>query len=263
MNHLLSTENTSISLRQVSKDFKGSGRVIENLSLEIPQGQFISLLGPSGSGKTTILKLIAGLENPSSGVVQVPQNHNRFGRGYVFQEPHLMPWRTVLENVALPLELLKVPSPEQKAKALESLELVGLAQSQHLFPHELSGGMRMRVSLARALVSKPQLLLLDEPFSALDEPTRYHLAEELRKIWIQKQMTIVFVTHSLSEATYLTDRAVVFSKNPLRITADIPLNLGLERPASLRIAPEFGKQLTKVFNAFYHEPSTSQKAGLS
>ncbi|MGE3974299.1 MAG: ABC transporter ATP-binding protein [Bdellovibrionales bacterium] len=241
--------STSIEFKNISKYFPGSGKIIEDLSFSIPDGQFVTLLGPSGSGKTTLLRFIAELDQPTSGTV----THSRFAkheRGYVFQEAHLMPWKRVHENVALPLEILKQSSAQIQKQVEKTLELVGLSNARDLFPHELSGGMKMRVSLARALVSQPKLLLLDEPFSSLDEFTRYHLAEELRRIWLQTKMTVIFVTHSISEATFISDRALVFAARPLRLVGDVAITLGNERPSALRVQPEFGAALKNVYEAF-------------
>jgi len=239
----------SVEFKNISKSFGSSGKIIDDLSFSIPQGQFVTLLGPSGSGKTTLLKFIADLDEPTSGsVIKSPLLKHE--KGYVFQESHLMPWKRVHENVALPLELLGEEPRTIESRVKETLELVGLTPAKNLFPHELSGGMKMRASLARALVSKPKLLLLDEPFSSLDEFTRYHLAEELRRIWIQTKMTVIFVTHSISEATFISNRALVFATRPLKIVADLPINLGLERPNQLLVEPEFGIALKSLYDAF-------------
>ncbi len=239
-----------IDFKNVEKAFPGSGQVIRNLSFSIPQGQFISFLGPSGSGKSTLLRMIANLIQPTSGTVSTDV-FSKNDRGFVFQEAHLMPWKTVSENVSLPLEILGRSTTEIDTKVQETLQLVGLGSTKNLFPHELSGGMKMRASLARALVSQPKLLLLDEPFSSLDELTRYHLAEELRAIWLKTKMTIVFVTHSISEATFISDRALIFSTRPLEIAFDLQIPLGNERPNHLRVQPEFSQALKQVYEAFH------------
>jgi len=242
----MNSHAAAIVFDQVEKDFPRTGKVIAGLDLEIPAGQFVALLGPSGSGKTTLLRLVAGLEQPTRGEVRVPDAASR-NRGYVFQEAHLMPWRSVFANVALPLEILGRTRKEIREQVEAALALVGLESARDLLPHALSGGMRMRVSVARALVSKPGLLLLDEPFSALDETTRFRLATELRRIWLAAGMTVVFVTHSLAEAVFVADRAVVFSQRPLRILADLRIPLGTERPDRLRVSPAYAELLARIY----------------
>jgi NitT/TauT family transport system ATP-binding protein len=238
----------SIQLRSVGKAFAGSGEVIRDLSLSVKPGAFVSLLGPSGSGKTTILRLVAGLTPPDRGGVTGAPGGT--GRGYVFQESHLMPWKSVFDNVALPLRILGASRAVTEKSVESALDLVGLKAQSRLMPHELSGGMKMRVSLARALVSEPKLLLLDEPFSALDEFSRYHLGEELRRIWLEKQFTVLFVTHSVSEATFISDRVLVFSARPLRLVGDVTIDLPPARKNHLRVDPAFSRELKKVYEAF-------------
>jgi len=239
-----------IELDSVSKSFPITGEVIQNLSIRVGIGEFVSILGPSGSGKTTILRLLAGLTEADHGSIKLPKSHQGTGRGYVFQEPHLMPWKNVYENVELPLRIIGQSTKERSPAVRSTLELVGLQDCYQLMPHELSGGMKMRVSLARALVANPQLLLLDEPFSALDEFSRYRLAEELRRIWLEKKLTVFFVTHSVSEATFVSDRVLVFSSRPLKIVGDLKIDLGNLRESSLRVDPRFGEELKKVYNVF-------------
>jgi NitT/TauT family transport system ATP-binding protein len=243
-------EEASLSFSNVSKSFAGSGEVIQDLTLNIRQGEFVSILGPSGSGKTTILRLAAGLTAPDKGTVKSAIGSKRTGRGYVFQDSHLMPWKNVGDNIELPLKILGTPKNEREGAVARALDLVGMRDAALLMPHELSGGMKMRVSLARALVSNPSLLLLDEPFSALDEFTRYHLGEELRRIWLEKKFTVLFVTHSVSEATFISDRVCVFSAKPMKLIGDLNVNLGGVRENRLRIDPRFSEELRKVYEVF-------------
>ncbi len=243
-------EDFSVAFSNVSKSYEGSGEIIHDLSLNIRQGEFVSILGPSGSGKTTILKLAAGLIQPDKGSIKTSLGGQRTGRGYVFQDAHLMPWKNVGENVELPLKILGTPASEREGAVARALDLVGLQTSASLMPDELSGGMKMRVSLARALVSNPKLLLLDEPFSALDEFTRYHLGEELRRIWLEKKFTVLFVTHSVSEATFISDRVCIFSDKPMKIVGDVNINLGGLRENRLRVDARFSEELRKVYDVF-------------
>jgi NitT/TauT family transport system ATP-binding protein len=235
----------------VRRDFPGTGLVVDRLDLEIRQGEFVSLLGPSGCGKSTILRLIAGLDAPDGGSVEVVSSAGRGQtRGFVFQEANLLPWRTVLENVVLPLELMGKSRVSSLAAARQVLEQVGLADALEKLPAQLSGGMKMRTSLARALVTEPELLLLDEPFAALDENTRHQLQEDLRSLWERRRMTVVFVTHSVSEAAFLSSRAIVFSKRPARILLDRPVQLPSERFKRLRIDATFFEEIELIGGAF-------------
>lgn len=235
-----------IVLKNVSKSFSASGKVLSNINLEINHGDFVVLLGPSGSGKSTLLRLIAGLESITSGTIEYDEK-NKADRAFVFQESHLMPWRNLKENVRLPLELLDKSDDDKNAKALAALNAVGLESAAELFPHELSGGMKMRGSLARALVVKPKLLLLDEPFAALDEETRFRLGEDLRNLWLKNSMTVIFVTHSLHEACFLGERILALSKNPATISAEVRNYLPKERSNSIRTEMIFSQQLKKIY----------------
>ena len=221
------------------------GPVIDGLSLDVVAGSFVAFLGPSGCGKSTLLRLIAGLDEPDAGTV------SRSGArvAFVFQDAHLLPWRDVEGNVALPLELAGEPRQKREERARRALAEVGLAEAVTKLPHELSGGMRMRVSLARALVTKPDLLLLDEPFAALDEMTRQRLDDQLRLLWARLGLTVLFVTHSVDEAAYLAERAVVFSARPARIVADVALELPRERTVTLRSDATFATQARALRDA--------------
>jgi NitT/TauT family transport system ATP-binding protein len=215
---------------------------IETVSLAFDQGELVSLLGPSGCGKTTLLRIVAGLETLDRGSVHIggreitgPQRDF----GFVFQTPNLMPWRTVLDNVLFPMEILGRRDRAAVARAHELLELVGLAGFARSRPHQLSGGMKQRVSLCRAVIHRPALLLMDEPFGALDELTRMEMHDLLKDIQRVSGATVMFVTHSISEAVYLSDQIIVFSQRPARIAARIPVDLPQPRTTALRYTEAF------------------------
>jgi NitT/TauT family transport system ATP-binding protein len=243
-----------VRLAGLRRVFPGGVPVLEGLDLDIAAGSFVALVGPSGCGKSTLLRLIAGLDRPDAGAVSfsppLERGHpERAPIAYVFQDAHLLPWRSVLDNAALPLELAGVPRPERHQAALAVLRQVGLGEATTRYPAELSGGMRMRVSLARALVTRPRLLLLDEPFAALDELTRSRLDDQLRALWGELGMTVLFVTHSLLEAAYLAERAVVLSRRPARVVLDRTLTLPREREASLRTEATFAREARVLHEA--------------
>lgn len=236
----------SIQVLNVSKLFKRGTLQIEALSdvnLEIKSNEFVSLIGPSGCGKSTLLKAIAGLQLPSSGSVLVDGKEVRAPMttcGMAFQKPTLLPWRTVQQNMTLPYELSGHRDRKiQKARISELLEVTGLQDFAGHFPKELSGGMEQRVAIARSLVLRPNLLLMDEPFGALDEFTREDLNEELLRVWQEEPKTVVFVTHSISEAVFLSDRIVIMSARPGRIHSVIDVGLKRPRVSDLRTSPEF------------------------
>jgi NitT/TauT family transport system ATP-binding protein len=232
------------SLRGVERIYAERLKALGPFDLDIREGEFVSLLGPSGCGKSTALRLIAGLLEPSAGEVLWP--HGRPPVGFVFQDPTLMPWATARDNVRLPLDLLRVPREEANRRAHAALERVGLAGFETDYPRTLSGGMRMRVSLARALVARPKLLLMDEPFAALDEMTRQDLNDDLIRLWRDDGLTIVFVTHSVTESTYLSMRTVVMTPRPGRVAADISLARAPAPDPAYRFAPEFAANASKV-----------------
>jgi NitT/TauT family transport system ATP-binding protein len=212
---------------------------LDNIDLQIRLGEFVSFIGPSGCGKTTLMRVIADLETPSSGRITVngvTPEHARLQRayGYVFQAPALYAWRNVLRNVLLPLEIIGMPAAERKARAAKYISMVGLGGFERKFPWQLSGGMQQRVSIARALAFEPELLLMDEPFGALDEITRDHLNEQLLQLWHQTGKTVVFVTHSISEAVFLSNRIVVMSPRPGRILEIIENKLPPDRGLDIR-----------------------------
>jgi len=232
----------------------GDGDVValSDVNLEIKRGEFVSFIGPSGCGKTTFLRVIADLEQPTSGSITVNGTSATGARvnrsyGYVFQAPALFPWRTIENNVALPLEIMGYADADRKARVSKSLELVNLEGFEKKFPWQLSGGMQQRASIARALAFDADLLLMDEPFGALDEIVRDHLNSELLKLWAATQKTIAFVTHSIPEAVYLSTKIVVMSPRPGRVTDVIesPLPRG-ERPLEIRETPEFLQLAARV-----------------
>ncbi|MFP1790109.1 ABC transporter ATP-binding protein [Lonsdalea quercina] len=234
---------------------------LKDINLTIRQGEFVSFIGPSGCGKTTLLRAIADLEPLTSGEVRVndmtPSEARQAGAyGYVFQSPVLLPWRTVLANVMLPLQIQGRPPVQSEAIALEQLARVGLAGFEKKFPWQLSGGMQQRVSIARALGFSPQILMMDEPFGALDELTRDNLNQQLQQLWYAEQRTMVFVTHSIAEAVYLSTRIVVMSPRPGRIVNVLTSPLAPERDLSLRDTPEFIRLAQEVREALvegHHE----------
>jgi NitT/TauT family transport system ATP-binding protein len=208
-----------LSLSNISKRFQSGTQALDDLSFAIAPGEFVSLLGPSGCGKSTALRIAAGLLAPDNGTITRTTDEI----GFVFQDPTLMPWADALANARLPLDLKGVPRAEGNAAARDALARVGLSEFEQAYPRELSGGMKMRVSLARALAAKPKLLLLDEPFAALDEITRNQLGDDLLRLWRETGFTILFVTHSISESSYLSQRVLVMRPRPGRIIADLAL----------------------------------------
>ena len=215
-----------------------------DVDLQVRHGDFVSLIGPSGCGKTTLLRVVADLEQPTAGTITVngaSPEEARLARayGYVFQAPALYPWRSVLRNVTLPLEIMGLSAAERKQRARRQLELVNLAGIEGKYPWQLSGGMQQRVSIARALSFEPELLLMDEPFGALDEITRDHLNEQLLRLWEKTKKTVIFVTHSIPEAAFLSSRIVVMSPRPGRVIDIIDCNLPADRTLDIRETPEF------------------------
>ena len=245
---------TVISAHNLSLTFQtGDGPVhaLSDVNLEIGKGEFVSFIGPSGCGKTTFLRVIADLEQPTSGTISVngmTPDEARMKRayGYVFQAAALYPWRTIEKNVALPLEIMGYSKAEQKERVKRTLDLVNLTGFEKKYPWQLSGGMQQRASIARALSFDADLLLMDEPFGALDEIVRDHLNEQLLELWARTSKTICFVTHSIPEAVYLSTRIVVMSPRPGRVTDVIESTLPRERPLDIRETPEFLKIAHRV-----------------
>jgi NitT/TauT family transport system ATP-binding protein len=230
----------------------GGLHALDRVSFDVAPEEFMCIVGPSGSGKTTMLRLLSGLLQPTRGEVQVegqPLREPRRRTGFVFQQANLMPWRTVLENIALPLELEHQPTETARRRAGELLLLVGLEGFASAHPQDLSGGMAQRVAIARALIHDPDLLLLDEPFGALDALTRERMAAELMRIWEARQVTVVLVTHSIPEAVLLADRVLVLSPRPGRVVLDLPIRLKRPRTLEVTYTEEFGRLVRRVRDA--------------
>jgi NitT/TauT family transport system ATP-binding protein len=254
----------AVSLRGVTKVYDTGVAALGPLDLDVRRGEFVSLLGPSGCGKSTALRLIAGLNAPSAGTVGVlhpaGQAQAAHSIGFVFQEPTLMPWTSVRENVRLPLKLAHAPAEEAHARVNAALTQVGLAEFAAAYPRELSGGMKMRVSLARALVTDPQILLMDEPFAALDEITRFRLNNDLLALWRNLRKTVVFVTHSVFESVYLSQRVIVMTSRPGRITAEIRIDAPEPRGEDFRTSSTYAGYCREVSNALAPSYSGQQVA---
>ncbi len=251
---------TGIDIKNLSVKFpdKNGGEPVEalrNINLEIEPGEFVSLVGPSGCGKTTLLRTIADLQQPTSGTISIGGLTPREVRlqqkfGIVFQNPVLYEWRTVRRNVCMPMEIMGIPKPERTKRVTQMLELVGLYNFGKKHPHELSGGMQQRVGIARALALRPKILLMDEPFSALDEFTKEKLHLDLQGIWSKTKKTIVFVTHNIQEAVFLSDKVVVLSPHPGRVSAVVDVNLPRPRGLEIRDTIEFNSLVSKVRKSF-------------
>ena len=253
----------AVSLRGVTKVYDSGVAALGPLELDVRKGEFVSLLGPSGCGKSTALRLIAGLNAPTSGTVGVAQRNAQVGAGqsigFVFQEPTLMPWTTVRENVRLPLKLAHAAAAEANARVGEALQQVGLSEFADAYPRELSGGMKMRVSLARALVTDPDILLMDEPFAALDEITRFRLNNDLLSLWRNLRKTVIFVTHSVFESVYLSQRVIVMTARPGRLSAEIRIDAAEPRGEDFRTSADYGGYCREVSNAL--APSYAGRPG--
>jgi NitT/TauT family transport system ATP-binding protein len=234
-----------VSLKTISKTFSNGTLALKDMSLDIHEGEFLSLLGPSGCGKSTALRIIAGLGEPTSGTIDWPSaKYDSAGRpereiGFVFQEPTLMPWATVFSNVYLPLRLKGASKAAVRGDIMDALAMVGLEKFANSYPRELSGGMKMRVSIARALITRPRLLLMDEPFAALDEITRFKLNDDLLLLWEKFGWTVIFVTHSVFESVYLSNRIVVMAARPGRVFADLAVDAPYPRDESFRTSEAY------------------------
>jgi NitT/TauT family transport system ATP-binding protein len=240
-----SNQSAVLRFAEVGMRFDSGVEALAGVELAVGQREFVSVVGPSGCGKTTLLRLASGLATPSAGRIHRPLDRI----AYVFQDPTLLPWRTALGNVELVTELHRVPRARRRARALRVLRTVGLDGFERRLPAHLSGGMRMRVSLARALVMDPEVFLFDEPFGALDEITRLRMQEELQRVMAGGEFSALFVTHSVAEAVFLSHRVLVMSSRPGRIVAEVEVPMAFPRPAELRFEPEFGRIGARVSEA--------------
>jgi NitT/TauT family transport system ATP-binding protein len=248
-----------VAIRGVSQRFDADGAsvtALDGIDFEVPDSQFVSVVGPSGCGKSTLLSLVAGLRQPSSGsvlcdgeLITAPMPRKV---GMIFQEANLLPWLSAIDNVAFPLKLRRVPKAERLEAAARMLELTGLAGFESRLPHQLSGGMKQRVAIARGLVQNPAVLLMDEPFASLDEQTRMVLGDELLRIWSETRKTVLFVTHSLNEAVYLADRIIVLSARPGRIVDDVPVTLPRPRTFAMTSTESFGVLKDRIWQHIRH-----------
>ena len=235
----------------ISKRFANGTLAVQDFNFAFPQHGFISLLGPSGCGKSTVLRMIAGLSRPSSGTLEwtrdsVVADKPRRELGFVFQEPTLMPWATALRNVMLPLKLAGVPKAEARERAVAALAQVGLAGFENAYPRQLSGGMKMRVSIARAIVERPRVLLMDEPFAALDEFTRFRLNKDLLRLWQENSFTVVFVTHSVFESVFLSQHVLLMAARPGRVMARVPIEAPYPRDEAFRTSTLYNECCREV-----------------
>jgi NitT/TauT family transport system ATP-binding protein len=254
---------TNLSLQRLALTYntsRGPLAALGPLDLEVADGEFVAVLGPSGCGKSTLLKVLSGLLLPSTGEARLggePIDKPRKDVGTVFQQPTLLPWKTVRENVLMPIRVLGIYSPENARRADELIEMVGLKQFAEHYPHELSGGMQQRVAIARGLVHEPKLLLMDEPFAALDALTREQMIVELQSIWERTKKSVVFITHSIQEAAFMADRIVVLSPRPGQIIHVETVKLARPRVLDSMAAPEFVAICDRLRRLFQHKPATA------
>jgi NitT/TauT family transport system ATP-binding protein len=235
-----------IALNHISKVYANGTVALQNMNLAIAPSQFISLVGPSGCGKSTVLRLVAGLSKSGSGTIEWGISHAARKLAYVFQDAALMPWANVTENVRLPLKLAGMSKRSTATRVQQAIELVGLSGFERNYPRELSGGMKMRVSIARALVTQPNILLMDEPFGALDEITRSKLNSDLLNLWQQQRWTVMFVTHNIYEAVYLSNRVVVMAARPGRAIADMAIEAPYPRTEAFRTSSLYNEYCREV-----------------
>ncbi len=247
MNNMLN--QTVFNLTDISKIYPNGTLALQDINLTISQGEFVTLVGPSGCGKSTILRLVANLEQPSEGYLNLHQHYDN-DLAFVFQEPALMPWATVFDNIYLPLKLTKVNPRQARLKCSSAIELVGLQGFENVYPRELSGGMKMRVSIARALVTEPNIMLMDEPFGALDDMTRTKLNSDLLHLWEQKNWTVIFVTHNIAEAVFLSNRVIFMASSPGRILGEIKIDAPYPRDQDFRtsrLCNEYCQEISHYF----------------
>jgi NitT/TauT family transport system ATP-binding protein len=242
-----------INIRNLKKTYitkTGSVPALQDVTFDVYRGEFITLVGPSGCGKTTLLKIISGLLTKSEGELDFSSKGDFDPRrevGMVFQKPVLLKWRSIVDNVLLPIDILRLNRQDYHAKAMKLLDLVGLKGFEKSYPNELSGGMQQRASISRALIHDPQLLLMDEPFGALDALTREKMNLEILRIWQETQKTVLFVTHGIQEAVFLADRVIVLSARPARMVAAIEVNLPRPRTMEIKAEKEFGKLCLEIY----------------
>ncbi len=256
----------AVEILSAEKTYPNGTQALLPVDLSIAEGEFITLLGPSGCGKSTLLKMVAGMLEPSDGRLlvwrkPVSQLHDSQRKmSFVFQSATLMPWASVQTNVRLPLDLAGVPRKEADARVAESLALVGLEKFAHALPRALSGGMQMRVSIARGLVTQPDLLLMDEPFGALDEITRHKLDADLLDLWRKKKLTVIFVTHSIHEAVFLSSRVVMMAARPGRVVEQFQIDEPYPRSADFMVTPEFARYAKKLQDSLLRASTTEEEA---
>lgn len=253
-----STATAQIEVESLKKVYEtasaGGVHALGPIDLKINEGEFISIVGPSGCGKSTFLRIVCGLTGISDGKLMLegaPISGPNRNIGVVFQAATLLPWRTVLDNVLLPVQVRKELTPEKRDKALELLNMVGLQDFVQRYPSELSGGMQQRVAIARALVTDPSILLMDEPFGALDEFTRETMNEELLRIWEETKKTVIFITHSIPESVFMSDRVIVMSERPGKILADIKIKLPQPRDTSMRQSPILFEHIKEIRSSLF------------
>jgi len=261
----LSPSVPAVEVLSAEKTYPNGTQALQPVDLSIAEGEFVTLLGPSGCGKSTLLKMVAGMLEPSDGRLlvwrkPVGQLHDSARKmSFVFQSPTLMPWASVRTNVRLPLDLAGVPRKEADARVMESLALVGLEKFADALPRALSGGMQMRVSIARGLVTQPDLLLMDEPFGALDEITRHKLDADLLELWRKKKLTVIFVTHSIHEAVFLSSRVVMMAARPGRVVEQFHIDEPYPRSADFMVTPEFARHAKQLQDSLLRASSTDEE----
>ena len=257
------TASTKLSVRALNKSF-GDLNVLNDINLEIAEGEFVCIVGPSGCGKTTFLRIIGGLESSNSGAIEIddrPVTAPGADRGFVFQADSLLPWRNVFNNAFIGLEINGRTSIEDKSVTRRLLDLVGLSGFDDYYPRQLSGGMRQRVNLARALAVNPEVLLMDEPFSGLDAQTREIMQTELLRIWAEGRKTVLFITHQIDEAVYLADRVIVFGRRPGHIQDVVPIDLPRPRELSVKRDPRFAPLVDRIWSRIEFDVRESVRLG--